>query len=95
MEILSTLKEKIVAMFSGEDSVSYGRFISFMSFIALIFWTSILIYKLFHAQTISATDLRTAIPDIPTNWLYLICIPYGLTKMGDIVNNIMIKIKGQ
>lgn len=63
-------------MFSSSNSSSYGRFASFLSLTCLLIWTSLLVNK------------GTIIPDIPTNWLMIICIPFGISKTGETINAI-------
>jgi hypothetical protein len=31
----------------------------------------------------SIAELKSAIPDIPNNWLLVICLPFGISKIGE------------
>ena len=59
-------------MFSGSSTASYGRFTSFMALACLLIWASLLVSR------------KGEIPPVPETWLLLVCIPYGITKIGDI-----------
>ncbi|KAF0218783.1 MAG: hypothetical protein FD174_2566 [Geobacteraceae bacterium] len=69
-------------MFSGDDSASYGRWASFLALVCLLIWASLIVSK------------KADIPDIPANWLLVVCIPFGISKAGETANAIWGKMKG-
>ena len=69
-------------MFAAGDSASYGRFASFLALACLLAWASIINGKM------------NIIPDIPTNWLMVVCIPFGISKAGETVSAVWGKIQG-
>ena len=71
----------ISQMFSSDNSASYGRFASFLALVCTLIWASIINGK------------TNVIPDIPANWLLVICIPFGVSKVGETINAVWGKIK--
>jgi len=60
-------------MFSGSDSASYGRFASFLALACLLIWVSLIVNK------------TGNLIDIPTNWLFVVGIPFGISKLGETI----------
>ena len=61
-------------MFSSDSSASYGRFASFLSLTCLLIWVSLIISK------------GGTIPEIPESWVLIVCTPFGITKIGEIMS---------
>lgn len=59
------------SMFSGDSSTSYGRFASFLALVCVLIWASLQVSK------------GQPIPVIPESWVFIICVPFGITKAGE------------
>ncbi len=74
--------EAAMSLFSGSDTVSYGRVSSFLALLSVLSWAGYVVVK------------KEVIPDVPTNWFAIITFPYLITKTGQTIQKVFPK-KGQ